>query len=456
MSSVIAAIATGAPGGGIGVIRISGKEAFFVTETVFFPASKSKSISAAPGYTALYGQIKDENNDPIDDGIALIFRAPHSYTGEDTVELSVHGGAYVLSRVMSALIAAGARQAQAGEFSKRAFLNGKLDLTAAQAVADTVAAQGEMQLKAATARRNGAAYRRISALRSDIADVLAHAAAWCDFPEEDVEELSDEKLISRLAMLKNGVETLISTADSGIALTGGVRTVIAGKPNVGKSTVMNLLSMSERSIVTDIPGTTRDVVEAFVNVGGITLVLSDTAGLRETLDTVERIGVERSKAALTQGGLVLAVFDGSKPFSSEDASLIKSVKTKNTLFIVNKSDLGLSKDGENLLCDAANAVHISAKDEKCRAVLCEAIKAMLKTVEDASDGDYLSTVREKDAAIRAKRAIDDAIAAKKAGMTLDAVTVCLDDALCSLGEITGESASESVIDKVFENFCVGK
>ena len=452
---VIAAIATGKSQSGIGVIRISGNEAFSVVEKVFFPVDKSKKVTEQKGYTALYGRIY-HNGIFVDDGIALFFRAPHSFTGENTVGLSVHGGAYVLSRVMEALVFAGARQAEAGEFSKRAFLNGKLDLTAAKAIMDTVSAQGEMQLRAASARRNGAMYRKITEMRSHLADICAHAAAWCDFPEEDVEELTDESLKAGLLEAKKQIERLIDGSQTGIAVTNGIRACIAGRPNVGKSTVMNRLASCERSIVTDIAGTTRDVVETPVNINGITLNLADTAGLRDTEDRVEKIGVEKSRSYLSSAAFVIAVFDGSVPPEEEDKALFEEIQSRPCVAVINKTDLGVNNEAKEYYSSFENAVFISAREENSREVLADKISQVLSLTGEDLDGGIISDLREKEAAIAALSAVNSAIDAVNKGFPPDVTAVCIEDAVTSLGEITGETASETVIEKVFANFCVGK
>lgn len=451
----IAAIATGTSPGGIGVIRISGKEAFSITEKVFFPVQEKKSLSSMPGYTAAFGKVKDEKGE-LDEAVALVFRAPHSFTGEDTVELSLHGGPYLLSRVMAALLAAGAVQAEPGEFTKRAFLNGKLDLSAAEAVMETVSAQGDMQLRAANARRGGALYRKITALREKLTDLCAHAAAWCDFPEEDVEELTGARLKETMEEVCLSLRDLIRTADGGIAVTGGIRTAICGKPNVGKSTLMNRLAGCERSIVTAVPGTTRDVVETTVNIGGVTLLLSDTAGLRETDDPVERIGVALSRRKLNEAGLLIAVFDGSVPPDEEDRSLLEDLTGRPSLAVVNKSDLGLCPEMEEAVKNLPNRVILSAQKEESLSVLAEAIGKILSVNGTDLDGGLLADTRELSAAQEALASVEAAQEAFVGGMTLDAVAVCLQDAVEALGQITGGSASEAVIEKVFAQFCVGK
>lgn len=452
----IAAIATGTSPGGIGVIRISGKEAFSITERVFFPVQKNKTLSSMPGYTAAFGKVMDGQGNRLDDGVALVLRSPNSFTGEDTVELSLHGGPYLLSRVMTALLAAGAVQAGPGEFTKRAFLNGKLDLSAAQAVMETVAAQGEMQLRAASARRDGALYRKIDAIRDALTDLCAHAAAWCDFPEEDVEELTGANMEETMEAVRDKLAKLLSDAEGGIAVTGGIRTAICGRPNVGKSTLMNLLSGCQRSIVTDIPGTTRDVVETTVNVSGLTLLLSDTAGLRDTDDPVEQLGVALSRRKLREAGLLLAVFDGSQPPDNQDEALIRELDQRPGLAVVNKSDLGLCPAMEAAVAHLPHRVTLSAKEEDSLPLLSAAIREILAVKGDDLDGGLLASERELSAAQQAMTAVTAALDAYHMGMTLDAVAVCLQDAAEALGEITGQTASETVIEKVFAQFCVGK
>jgi len=446
--STVAAIATGSSPGGIGTIRLSGNEAFSIAEKVFFPLQTEKKLSQMAGYTAAFGEVRDEKG-KLDEAVALVFRAPHSFTGEDTVELSVHGGAYVLSRVMAALLAAGARQAEAGEFTKRAFLNGKLDLSAAAAVSETVSARGEMQLRAAAARRDGVLCRRITALRETLTDLLAHIAAWCDFPEEGVEEVT--QIEETLASVSLRLETLINEADTGLTVTSGVRAVLCGKPNVGKSTLMNLLCGGERSIVTDVPGTTRDVVEATVSLGGITLNLADTAGLRETDDAIERLGVTQSRRRISEAGLLFAVFDGSRAKEEEDEALLAQTAHRPSLVLINKADCGVHPDFENI-----DGVRLYATEEQSRRLITEKITELLNLRGTDLDGGLLSSERELSAAQEAKRAVNEAREALANGVTLDAVAVCLEDAAAALGQITGETVSESVIEKVFAQFCVGK
>ena len=313
MEKTIAAISTANGQGGIGVIRISGENALDVAERVFVSVN-DKRITEMKGYTAAYGRIVDDG-EVLDEAVALVFRAPHSYTGENVVELSCHGGLYVTKRVLRAVLKNGAVPAEAGEFTKRAFLNGKMGLTEAEAVMDIISARGAQSARAALSCMEGRLRMRIDRVRDTLVNTAAHLSAWADYPEEDIPEVDGDHLSSSLNECRNELNSLLNSYDAGKIMREGVDTVIAGRPNVGKSTIMNLLSGCERSIVTSIPGTTRDVIEETVILGEIPLRLSDTAGIRNTNDPVERIGVEKARDRILKAGLVLAVCDSSKPFS---------------------------------------------------------------------------------------------------------------------------------------------
>lgn len=325
MSQTIAAISTPPAPAGLGVIRLSGDEAVAVASRVFRPGRAGRDLAGLKGYTAAYGHVFDEEGD-IDDCVALVFRAPHSYTGEDVVELSCHGGLYLLRRVLRAVLAAGARPAGAGEFTRRAFLNGKLDLTRAEAVMELIAADGRLAARTALAAREGNLYRRMDAVKNELVGLSAHFSAYVDYPDEDIPALDEAALDGVLARAEESLSSLLATYDAGRVLREGVDTVIVGSPNVGKSTLMNWLAGCERSIVTPVAGTTRDVVEETVRLGDVVLRLSDTAGIRETNDAVESIGVQRARQRMEQAALVLAVFDGSRPLSEDDRALAEAAR----------------------------------------------------------------------------------------------------------------------------------
>ncbi len=448
----IAAIATATAPAGIGVVRISGQDACAVADRVFC-AFNGKKSAELDGYNAAFGRVSSSSG-VIDEAVALRFKAPHSYTGEDVVELSCHGGTYILRRVLRAVLDAGARMAEAGEFTRRAFENGKLDLTSAEAVMSLIGAQNEQAHLAALSAKEGAVFRSVCEIRDALVGCAADLAAWVDFPDEDVPAVDSENLKSSLRQAINRLDRLIATAECGKILNEGVDTVIVGKPNVGKSTVMNLLSRQSKSIVTDVPGTTRDVIEDTVNVGGITLRLADTAGLRYTDDPVEAIGVDIARKRLVSAALIIAVFDRSRPLDSEDHALLEKIKGRSAVVIINKSDLEPKFELSNLKTDNEPIV-ISAKFDSADKIEAAVAKAIGIDRFDLS-GAIIANERQLDCARRSRRAAEDAVNAIETGYTLDAVGVCIDDALAALAELTGERVSESIVNDVFSRFCVGK
>lgn len=450
----IAAIATPLAEGGISVIRISGERAAEIAAKVFAPAS-GRNVTEMKGYTACYGEICD-NGKRLDDGVLLIYRAPHSYTGEDVAEISCHGGLYITKRVLSACFSAGAEPAQAGEFTKRALLNGKLSLTQAEAVADIIEAQNEQFLMCSKAQREGALYRRIRAVSEKILSLTTLIQAWIDYPDEMEDEFDGNLESDKLSSAADELSALLSTYSNGRMMRDGIPAAIVGRPNVGKSTLMNLLSGCERSIVTDIEGTTRDIVEETVMLGDVMLRLADCAGIRETEDIVEGIGVERMLARLGESALIFAVFDGSRELSADDMRLIGHLENKNVICIVNKCDLPQVTDKQVLTEKFGKIIEISAKDEKTADIIAAAVKEKSGLSElDASAG-FIANERQRRCAEEALRCVNEAHSALIGGVTLDAVGIMCENALDRLYELTGESAGENVIDEVFRRFCVGK
>lgn len=450
----VAAISTAQGEGGIGVIRISGDDALEIADRIFKNVNGRK-ITEMKGYTAAFGKICN-NGEEIDEAVALVFRAPNSYTGEDVVELSCHGGVFITKQVLRAVLSAGAVPAQAGEFTKRAFLNGKIDLTEAEAVIDIISAKSTSAARAALFAKEGVLRKKINSVKDDLLSLAAHLSAWADYPEEDIAEVTDDMIFDTCNKAITALEKLLSNYDSGQAVKQGIDTVIAGKPNVGKSTLMNLLSGCERSIVTDIPGTTRDIVEDTVVVGDIILRLSDTAGLRETDDTVEKIGVDRARKRLEECGLLLAVFDNSRELDSEDIELLKSAKNVPAVAIINKTDLKQKLDINYISNIISNIVYISAKSGEGHEELVKAVEKIAGTENLNPSEGILSNERQRLAVSNALSSIKEARDALSLGMTFDAVTVSLEDAISQLLELTGEKASDEIIDRVFHNFCVGK
>lgn len=451
-SSTIAAISTPHGEGGIGVIRISGKDAILVADKVFC-ALNGKTLQNAEGYTALYGKVKNDKGD-IDEAVALVFRAPKSYTGEDVVELSVHGGMYVVKETLRAVLSAGAKPAERGEFTRRAFLNGKLDLIEAEAVMGIISASGEKTQRAALSLKDGAASKQVERIKSNLLTAAAGLAVYSDYPDDELPEFSTETLENALSSAKNDLSEMLKNYDAGKILREGVNAVIAGRPNVGKSTLMNALSGCTRSIVTSIAGTTRDVVEDTVILGDIKLNLSDTAGLRETDDEIEKIGVGISRSKIETAGLIIAVFDGSKPADSEDLSLIELCRTRPSVAVVNKNDLESQFD-ISLLKDIPTAV-ISAEDTACVEAISKIVAEVCGTYMLDGSETLLCSERQRNCCESAKAYVSEALGLLKGGVTLDAVSVAIDDALAELLSLTGERVTNAVVDEVFSKFCVGK
>ena len=452
--STIAAIATPLAAGGLGVIRISGEDAINIADKIFRPYS-GKSLKEMKGYTAAYGDVFDGET-KIDDAVALVFRAPKSYTGENVVEISCHGGVYVLTRALRAALNAGAEPAEPGEFTKRAFLNGKMDLTAAEAVMSVISAHGEQALSAARTALEGALGRKINEIADSLIKISAGFAVWTDYPEEDIPELDFDAVKGSLEEAKEALSELLSTFEAGQAITEGVRTVICGVPNVGKSSLMNLLCGMERSIVTDIPGTTRDVVEETVKIGNVLLRLADTAGVRDTEDTVENIGVRLAVKRMRDAGLILAVFDGSRELKDEDREFLKALEGKRAIAVINKADLEIKTDIEEIKKSIPELVMLSCKTGKGLDNLRETIEKLLGTENFDTTAPMLANERQRSCCQRALDAIADALEALEKGVTSDAVNVCIDSAINSLLVLTGRKASEAVVDEVFRSFCVGK
>ena len=453
-NSTIAAISTAQGEGGIGVIRVSGDGAIEIADKVFKNIN-NKKIKDMKGYTAAFGSIVFEG-EKLDEAVALVFRAPHSYTGEDVVELSCHGGMYITKQVLRAVLEAGAVPAEAGEFTKRAFLNGKLDLTEAEAVIDIISAKSKSAARSAICVKEGALRKKITEVKDDLLSLTAHLSAWADYPEEDIAEVSEEDILVTCEKAELTLKRLLDTYDSGQAVKQGIDTVIAGRPNVGKSTLMNLLSGTEKSIVTDIPGTTRDVVEDTVLAGDVILRLSDTAGLRDTDDAVEKIGVDRARKKLSQCGLLLAVFDNSRELDSDDLELIEMSREVPTVAIINKTDLQAKLDINKIKSDISNIVYVSAANGEGREDIINAVEKIAGTQNFNPSEGILSNERQRSNVYNALNSVREAKAAVETGMTFDAVTVSLEDAISELLEMTGEKTSDEVIDRVFHNFCVGK
>ena len=454
MEKTIAAVATGNAAGGLGVIRISGVKAISIADKVFRPQDGS-SLSDLKGYRAKFGSIRFDG-ETFDDAVALVFRAPKSYTGEDVVELSVHGGLFIVERTLEAAFAAGAFPAEAGEFTKRAFLNGKMDLTQAESVADLISAQGETAAKASYNALQGALSKKISDVLEALTDCSALMAAWVDYPDEEIPELDDSALVDMLKKASDALNGLLKTYDNGQAMIQGIDTAIVGRPNAGKSTLMNLLSGRDKSIVTTVEGTTRDVVEDVVRLGELVLHLNDTAGLRESDDEVECIGIERAYQKMESAMLVLPVFDSSRPLNSDDLDLIDKCKNKKAVAIINKTDLPVAADTALITSSFERCLFISAKNCSDTAELERAIKEAIGASDFDASAPLLANQRQKLCCQKALEDITEAISCIDSGITRDAVNVLIDDAINELLSLTGKKATVEVVNNIFSKFCVGK
>lgn len=454
MSKTIAAVATGNSVSGIGVIRISGDDAIEIAQKVF-KAMDGAPLSSLNGYTAKYGNVY-YNGESFDNAVALVFRNPKSYTGEDVVEISVHGGIFIVEKTLEAVFAAGAVPAQAGEFTKRAFLNGKIDLAQAEGVAALISAQGQEAAKASFNLLQGSLSNKITQVLDELINCSASMAAWVDYPDEEIPELQEDALQETLEKAKSALDELLKNYENGIVMTQGVDTAIVGKPNAGKSTLMNMLSGVEKSIVTHIEGTTRDIVENSVRLGNMVLHLSDTAGIRESDDVVEAIGIKKAIEKIDSASLILAVFDGSSPLNDDDRMLIKSCKDKPCVAVVNKTDLESRLEIDEIKAHFDDIVFISAKNQDGADALEKTVKSLLGVENFDSSQPILANKRQKLCVSNAYEHICQALDGAHMGITYDAINVMIDSAVDELLSLTGKKATEEVVNNIFSRFCVGK
>ena len=453
MSHIIAAVSTGLSVSAIGIIRLSGDGCAEVAGKVF-TLNNQKPLSEAPDKKLVLGSLRDKDGRIIDSCCAIFSRGPHSYTGEDTVEFHCHGSPAVLAAGLEALYIAGARPAQRGEFTKRAFLNGKLDLTQAEAVIDLIEADTADAAANAAGQVGGVLQRRLAPVYNDLVNLCSHFHAVLDYPDEDIEDFGLASYEGTLKADAKALENLLKTYGQGRILRQGVAAAIVGKPNVGKSSLLNALAGFDRAIVTDIPGTTRDTVEETAMVGGVKLRLIDTAGIRETADTVEAIGVERSKQAIENAQLVLFVCDGSKPLTEEDEAIIDlCTEHENAVALINKTDLGSVVEP----CDLPfmNVIEISANSGEGLDQLADVVDVLFEN-DTPCDGSILTNARQFDACRRAYDAIGRAMQGLRSGLTPDMVLIDIEEAMEAMGEVTGATVREDITARIFERFCVGK
>jgi len=455
-TSTIAAISTAFVNAAIGVVRLSGPESISIADRVF-KTKRVKSLHEASPNTAIYGLITDAEGELIDSCICTIFREPHSYTGEDMVEFSCHGNTIVLTRVLERLIECGASPAGRGEFTKRAFLNGKMDLSQSEAVIDIINAKSTLGAKEAFMQSSGTLRNRINDIRNKLLDIDSAVMAYVDFAAEGIEEPNTENIIKKTDDVRCKIEKLISSYNTGIVIKEGIPAVICGKPNVGKSSLMNMLSGLEKSIVTEYAGTTRDIIRDYVQIDGILFNISDTAGIRETEDKIEKIGVERAKAAAERSEIMLCVFDGSQPLDQNDFTIIDLSKDKKAIAIINKSDLPQALDVNILNKNFSEIVSISAKTGEGADILTKKIKELaLNDVVFDFNEPLIINLRHRDALRHALEALDRVKEGLLSGLPAEVCELDIRETLSHLGEITGDTVTDDLIDRIFENFCVGK
>ncbi len=451
-SDTIAAIATPIGTGGIAVIRVSGNDSFLICDKIF-KSPKDKKLADAKTHTALFGYIYD-GEELLDEVLCTVMRAPKSFTSENTVEISCHGGIFVTRRILDIIIKNGARLAGPGEFTKRAFLNGRLDMAEAEAVIDLINATNESAASLALTHLQGKLSDKINELRGSITDIIAEIDAVSDFPEEDFEKITFEEIENRLNCASEELEELIKTAKRGKLIKDGVDTVIIGKPNVGKSSLLNAILLSERAIVTDTPGTTRDVIEETVSLGKISLNIFDTAGIRETDDKIETLGIEKSKEYIKSAELVLFMTDMTTGITEQDEEIKNMLGGKKVILVVNKTDSGDKKEIE--FARSFETVYISAKTGDGVSKLLEKIEEMFDVGEiSKSDMPIITKAAQKESLVRAKEFIDSA-KSNLGVMPDDFISIDLRAAAQALGELTGIAVSEDVVDRIFSKFCLGK
>ena len=453
----IAAAATAMSSSGIGIIRISGDEAYSVMQKIFRPHNPEKKMNEQPAYTVHYGTIAD-GEEILDEVLVMLMKAPHSYTAEDTVEIDCHGGRRVMQRILDLVLRNGARPAQPGEFTKRAFLNGRIDLSQAEAVMDLIQSRNKLALRSSVSQLQGSVKQEIEKLRSAILYETAYLEAALDDPEHISLDGYSEKLLKKVQDICSETEHLVNSSENGRLLREGIKTVILGKPNAGKSSLLNVLLGEERAIVTEIEGTTRDVLEEQLQLGDLSLSLLDTAGIRSTEDVVEQIGVERARKQAEDADLILYVADSSRPLDESDEEILELLKGKNALVLLNKSDLNPVLTFEMMQSKTEHKIlMISAKEEQGIHELEEEIRSMFFHGEiDFNDEVLITNMRHKAALLEAKKSLEMVMESIQNGMPEDFYTIDLTDAYQALGRIVGEEMGEDLINEIFGKFCMGK
>ncbi len=457
MEKTIVAISTASGNGGIGIIRLSGKQSFEIINKIFVPKNKNKEIK---GYNIKYGNIVNpENNEIIDEVLVSYFVAPKSYTTENMCEINSHGGIIVEKRILELCLHNGAELAEPGEFTKRAFLNGRIDLSQAEGIIDLINSKTEMEAKESINQLEGSLSKKIKEIEQKMLDITVNIEVTIDYPEYDVEEVTNAEALNSLQSIHNMLKELQSSFNKGKIIRDGIKTVIVGKPNAGKSSLLNSMLKEDRAIVSDIAGTTRDTIEEYINVDGIPLKLIDTAGIRDTENTIEKIGVEKSKKLIDSADLVIAIFDISTDFDDDDRKIMELVKDKKSIILLNKVDISKNNENNEKELEKLNkpVIKISAKEEIGLDLLYNEIKKLFELNEISTNNEVLITnERHKNQIIKADKHILEAIDTIKNNMPVDIISIYINQAMEDLGEITGENISENIINEIFSKFCLGK
>lgn len=459
MTDTISAISTAIGEAGIGIVRISGKDSIEIANKIF-KGEKIEKLKDGENRKLIYGYIIDPEKDEIIDEVLIVYmKGPYTYTREDMVEIYCHGGIIPVRRILELTLKYGARLADRGEFTKRAFLNGRLDLSQAEAVIDMINAKTDKSYDVSLNQLEGSLSKEIREIRDILLNMIAHIEVSIDFPDEDIEEVTYDQLEEDAKKVYEKIDNLLSTADRGRILRDGLNTVILGKPNVGKSSLLNAILRENRAIVTDVPGTTRDIIEEYVNIDGIPLKIVDTAGIRDTEDLVEKIGVDRAKEMVDKADLIIAVFDMSEDLSKEDEKIIDIIRDKKSIILLNKTDLPVKLDEKQIRKMLPDKKIINTSIVKGIGLdeLINSIKDMFYSGEmDIKNEVVITNVRHKNQLLKAKNNIEDGLEAIKLNMPLDCIEVDIRNCWKNLGEISGDTVTEDILDKIFSEFCIGK
>lgn len=459
MTDTISAISTAIGEAGIGIVRISGKDSIEIANKIF-KGEKIEKLKDGENRKLIYGYIIDPEKDEIIDEVLIVYmKGPYTYTREDMVEIYCHGGIIPVRRILELTLKYGARLADRGEFTKRAFLNGRLDLSQAEAVIDMINAKTDKSYDVSLNQLEGSLSKEIREIRDILLNMIAHIEVSIDFPDEDIEEVTYDQLEEDAKKVYEKIDNLLSTADRGRILRDGLNTVILGKPNVGKSSLLNAILRENRAIVTDVPGTTRDIIEEYVNIDGIPLKIVDTAGIRDTEDLVEKIGVDRAKEMVDKADLIIAVFDMSEDLSKEDEKIINIIRDKKSIILLNKTDLPVKFDEKQIRKMLPDKKIINTSIVKGIGLdeLINSIKDMFYSGEmDIKNEVVITNVRHKNQLLKAKNNIEDGLEAIKLNMPLDCIEVDIRNCWKNLGEISGDTVTEDILDKIFSEFCIGK